>query len=284
VDDGIAVSFGVGIAVINLDGELRWSRTFPNWIENSIYGAGSSPVADGDTIYVTSDREFNGAQPSRVIAYSVTTGEELWHQTPQFARDGYTTPVIYDDGDRTLLLALTSHALVAYDTATGAVTWKLTIPIGQPVPSLIVEQGRLYVTGAGGHTAAYQLQKDTAPEQLWVSRRNPADVASPVLYRHRLYTISSTGIMVSYDAQSGAIIWRQRVDSGVGGFYASLVAADDKIYAVRSDGTTFVIAADDQFRVIATSSLSEDIFASPAFGPSCLFLRTASALYCIGKG
>jgi outer membrane protein assembly factor BamB len=89
--------------------------------------------------------------------------------------------------------------------------------------------------------------------------------------------------MVCYDAASGKVIWRKRVGSGLGVFYASLVAADDKVYAVRSNGTTYVIAVEDQFRLISESSLPEEIFASPAFAADCLFLRTVSALYCIGN-
>jgi len=44
-----------------------------------------------------------------------------------------------------------------------------------------------------------------------------------------------------------------------------------------------VIAAEDKFRLISESSLPEEIFASPAFAADCLFLRTVSALYCIGN-
>jgi outer membrane protein assembly factor BamB len=90
--------------------------------------------------------------------------------------------------------------------------------------------------------------------------------------------------MVCYDAETGRVIWRHRLaGSGLGVFYASLVAADDKIYAVRSNGTTYVIAVGDSFRLIAESTLPEEIFASPAFAGECLFLRTTAALYCIGN-
>lgn len=65
-------------------------------------------------------------------------------------------------------------------------------------------------------------------------------------------------------------------------FYASLVAADDKVYAVRSNGTTYVVAVDDEFRLLSESTLDEEVFASPAVALGSLFLRTVSALYCVG--
>jgi outer membrane protein assembly factor BamB len=176
--------------------------------------------------------------------------------------------------------------LAAYDASTGELAWTQRIPVATPIPSPIVEHGRLYVTGGkggDGYTAAYELRRDQPPHELWSSRRSPADVASPVLYNGRLFTITSTGVMVCYDAATGEIRWRQRLGSSVGVFYASLVAAADKIYATRSDGTTYVIAAEDKFRLLSESSLGEEIFASPAFGADCLLMRTAAALYCIRK-
>jgi outer membrane protein assembly factor BamB len=286
VEDTIVASFGPGIAAFDLNGQLLWSKTFPHWIESSIYGAGSSPVTDGGAVFLTKDREYDAQQHSRVISYSLETGTELWSNTPQFAHDGYATPVVHDDGGRKLLLTLTSRNLVGYVVDSGAMAWRVKIPVSTPIPSLIAENGRLYVSGGkggNGYTAAYQLRQNAPPDVLWTGHHSPADVSSPVLYKGRLFTISSTGIMMCYDAESGEVLWRHRVGSGLGAFYASLVAADDKVYAVRSNGTTYVIAAEDKFRLISESSLPGEIFASPAFAADCLFLRTVSSLYCIGS-
>ena len=279
----IVAAFGPGIAAVNTDGEVLWSKMFPRWIENSIYGAGSSPVTDGKAVYVTVDGEYEAEGESRVIAHSARTGDEIWIKAPGFAHDGYATPIIYDDGSLKLLLTITSKTLAGYATADGAVAWRLKVPVYQPIPSPIAENGRLYVTGGigGGHTAAYKLRPDGAPEELW-STQQKAEVSSPVLYRGRLFTISTSGVMWCYDAETGRVVWRRRVGSGPGGFYASLVAADGKIYASRSNGTTYVLAAEDEFRLISESSLPEEMFASPAITEDCLLLRTVAALYCIG--
>ena len=279
----ILAAFGPGIAAVDMDGEVLWSKMFPRWIENSIYGAGSSPVTDGEAVYVTVDGEYEAEGQSRVIALSTKTGDQLWIKTPRFAHDGYATPIIYDDGSLKLLLTITSKTLAGYATTDGRVAWRVKVPVSQPIPSPIAENGRLYMTGGigGGHTAAYKLRPVAAPEELW-STRQKADVSSPVLYRGRLFTISTTGVMVCYDAETGRVVWKQRVGSGTGGFYASLVAADGKVYAPRSNGTTYVVAADDEFRLISESSLPEEIFASPAITEDCLLLRTVVALYCVG--
>jgi outer membrane protein assembly factor BamB len=176
--------------------------------------------------------------------------------------------------------------MTAYEAATGEVVWTLKTPVSTPIPTPVIADGRLYVTGGRGgsaYTAAYQLRHGAPPKELWRSQQSPADVSSPVLYDGKLFTISSTGVMVCYDPDTGRIIWRHRVGSGLGVFYASLVAASGKVYAVRSNGTTYVIAAERRFRLIAESPLHEEIFASPAIAAGCLLVRTASALYCIGN-
>jgi outer membrane protein assembly factor BamB len=283
VNDTLVVAFGPGMAALDLRGQVLWLKMFPGWIENSIYGAGSSPATDGLAVFMAADREYESAEESRVLAYSIRTGEEIWSDTPESAHDGYTTPVVYDDGYRKLLLTLTSGGIVAYNAASGRAAWRLQAPIHQPIPTLIVEEARMFVTGGiGGHgyTAAYDLGARGAPQELW-SNRNKADVASPVLYRGRLFTISSTGTMLGYDAASGRILWSRRIGSGPGAFYASLVAAAGKVYAVRSNGTTYVVAAADQFRMISESALPEEVFATPAVTDRCLLMRTVAAVYCI---
>ena len=132
-----------------------------------------------------------------MIAYSLKTGNELWSNTPQFAHDGYSTPVIYDDGTRKLLLTLTSSTLVAYVTASGAMAWRLKIPVSRRSRVLSRKADALSSREEGAAPAAYQLRQNAAPDELWTSTQSPADVSSPVLYKGRLFTISSTGVMVS---------------------------------------------------------------------------------------
>ena len=183
--DTLVAAFGSGTAAFTLDGRLLWAKTLPNWTQTTIYGAGSSPVTDGQSVFVTSDREFDAERPSTVTAYVLSTGEERWSSEPSFAHDAYASPVVYDDGERKLLLTLTTRSIAAYDAVNGRLEWQIPVPVSQPVPSPIVAGDRLYVSGgkgSHGYTAAYQLRPNAAPVALWTSRQSPADVSSPVLY------------------------------------------------------------------------------------------------------
>jgi hypothetical protein len=107
-------------------------------------------------------------------------------------------------------------------------------------------------------------------------------VSSPVLYRGRLFTISTIGVMVCYDAETGRVVWRQRVGAGPGGFYASLVRGRRQDLRAAIERHDLRDCSRDEFRLISESVLPEELFASPAITEDCLLLRTVAALYCVG--
>ena len=62
----------------------------------------------------------------------------------------------------------------------------------------------------------------------------------------------------------------------------ALVAADGHIYAANEQGTFYVVAAAEQFQLLATNRLDEQCLATPAIADGDLFLRTAGHVYCVG--
>jgi outer membrane protein assembly factor BamB len=96
-----------------------------------------------------------------------------------------------------------------------------------------------------------------------------------------LFTISQNGIASCYDAATGALHWKKRLAPG--DYYASLTAADGKIYATNQEGVTTVFEASKRFNILGQNDLGEASFSSPAIGRGSIFLRTDKALYCIRK-
>ena len=75
---------------------------------------------------------------------------------------------------------------------------------------------------------------------------------------------------------------------GGGGFgaqdYASPVAASGKIYYVKSDGTTLVIKAGDQFELVSankTTDANETFSGTPAISDGRIYLKSEQNLFCI---
>jgi outer membrane protein assembly factor BamB len=67
------------------------------------------------------------------------------------------------------------------------------------------------------------------------------------------------------------------------GFTASPWAYNGKIFALSEDGDTYVMQAGPEFKVLGKNTLGELSLATPAVSNGGLFIRTASALYRIGK-
>jgi outer membrane protein assembly factor BamB len=70
----------------------------------------------------------------------------------------------------------------------------------------------------------------------------------------------------------------------MGGYYASPVAGDGKVYFASDRGTVTVIdGSSATLSVLAHNELGEPIMATPALVDSVIYLRTSSKLYAFGK-
>ena len=77
-----------------------------------------------------------------------------------------------------------------------------------------------------------------------------------------------------------------RGGGGGGQDYASPVAASGKIYYVKSDGTTIVMAAGDKFEQLAVNKFTDDretFSSTPAISDGQLFVRSDKHLYCVAE-
>jgi outer membrane protein assembly factor BamB len=62
------------------------------------------------------------------------------------------------------------------------------------------------------------------------------------------------------------------------------VAGDGKIYFTNESGETLVLAAGtDKYEEVARNTIGEPVYASPAISQGCIFLRSATQLWCIEK-
>ena len=68
-----------------------------------------------------------------------------------------------------------------------------------------------------------------------------------------------------------------------GTYSASPILADGKIYITNEDGLTTVLKAGPQFEILAENNMNDYCLSTIAISEGQLFLRTAQALYAIGK-
>ncbi len=115
---------------------------------------------------------------------------------------------------------------------------------------------------------------------IWKHQRGVPYVATPVIDGGILYMVKEGGIVTKLDVATGNLLQEERVP-GFGNYFASPVAGDGKVYFASEAGTVSVVASQPEWKVISSHAFHEKIYATPAFGPGCLYVRTEQALYCL---
>jgi outer membrane protein assembly factor BamB len=116
----------------------------------------------------------------------------------------------------------------------------------------------------------------------WSSKRDGPYLPTPIAYGDYLYILQNNGVLVSYRAKTGELVYRQRVGSG-GAFSASPVAADGRLYITSEDGDIYVVRAGPEYELVATNPMGEVCMATPAVSKGRMFIRTQHHLYAVGE-
>jgi outer membrane protein assembly factor BamB len=104
-------------------------------------------------------------------------------------------------------------------------------------------------------------------------------VVTPVAKDPLLFLWNDQGIVTCLDAPTGKIRWRERLG---GDFFASPVRVDDRLYCISRKGEMVVLAAAEQYRLLARFDLGERSQSTPAVAGGMMFLRTHTRLMAIG--
>ena len=203
--------------------------------------------------------------------------------TPTFSHDSCVTPFVWEHGGRSEVGISTWKTLTGFDLVTGELKWQHPHAMQQMVPSLVA--GDDWLLTRGGNALPYQMAavRPTAGTQLgptlWTSKRGTPAISSPVCRNGLLFSVSSTSILFCRDVITGEEHWSQRLE---GKFLASLVAGDDRVGALNTDGAMFVVAANSEGSQSVVNRLGEPCSASPALANGSLFARGVRHLFCIG--
>ena len=104
-----------------------------------------------------------------------------------------------------------------------------------------------------------------------------------MIYGEYLYVLQNQGILDCYILETGEEIYRQRLSHKGGGFSASPVAADGKLYLSSEDGEIFIVQTGPEYRLLAQNDLGELLMATPAISAGILYLRAKDHLFAIGR-
>ncbi|MEY4166979.1 MAG: hypothetical protein RIR52_803, partial [Acidobacteriota bacterium] len=116
----------------------------------------------------------------------------------------------------------------------------------------------------------------------WKYQRPVPQVPSTLLYLGNLFMVNDSGILLSFDPESGRVVKQGRLPGAIDKYFASPVGADGKVFLASQDGTVSVVSATGDWSVLSVNPLGEEIYATPVPLGDRIYIRTASALYSFG--
>lgn len=300
VTDGqhVFVYFKSGdLACLDLAGKLVWEKNLQTeYGEDTLWwDLGTSPVLTKEHVVVA----VMHSGPSFLAAFDKESGKVAWKQerqtgAPSEAAQSYTTPVVVEHDGQEQLVVLGADFVTGHETGSGKELWRVGTlnPSGngffRSIASAVVEDGIVVAPYARGSTiTGVKLGGSgdvTRSHVVWERDDLGADVPTPAALDGRVYVCGDRGQVTCLDVKTGKTIWSGEVEKHRTAYSTSPVIADGKLYIGREDGTTFVLALGDEFKVLAKNELAdEQLVATPVFADAQVFIRTRENLYCIGK-
>jgi outer membrane protein assembly factor BamB len=261
------------------DGDLVWYRSlvgdYPT-VGNNV-GMASSPTLWNDLLLLC----MENAGESFAVAVDKRTGENRWRiERPRGIN--WVSPIVSDNQGQAEVLFQSSQGIDAHDASSGKKRWSAPKQRVGAYASLTAEKGIIYAPGGDKFSAMRPAKAGEEPEILWQSIKLRPGYCSPIAHDGYVYIVAGGGVVHCADAKTGDTVWTQRLDAG-GAYAASPLLADGKLYVVNEAGVTTVLQAGKEAKVLAANPIGDTILASPVASDGAIFLRSDSALYCIGK-
>lgn len=284
----IITYFGMtGVYCYDWEGKLLWEKDLGAYQMQGDWGTSSSPVIHNDRVFIQVDNE----EDSFLVALNVETGEEVWRKAREEGSN-WGSIVVWQNSKRTELVTSGSKAR-SYDPDSGELLWEAEIGTGgvSSSPSAV---GDLMFVGSSGRRsrsnlvaikagASGDLDEEGNTGIAWRTSEAAPSRSSPLVYEGHVYILDNRGgIVVCLDAESGDVMYRERMPNG-GAFWASPYAFDGAVFCPADNGITYVLNAGKDFELITTNELEGRFWATPAVVNNSIYIRSAKKLYCIEK-
>lgn len=292
----VALFESQGLFAYSVDGELLWKQDLGVLDQGAIYdpeyqwGTGSSPILYQDLAIVQVDRQ----KDSYLAAFSLKDGSLRWKKL----RDeppSWATPNV-SAGPRPELVTNAPNSVRGYDPANGQELWHLKTGnslITAPTPVfgldlIFVTNGfrplqPLYAIRSGGKGDISPGAGEIANAHVaWSAKSGGPYYTTPLLYAENLYILSERGILTSYYAKTGEILYRKRLGTGAS-FFSSPVAADGLLYLASEEGDVYVVRAGAEFQQVGVNPIGERLYATPAIAGGRIYFRGRNHVFALGS-
>ena len=285
VTDGrrVYAVFATGdVAAVDFEGKPSWVRSLG--VPDSAYGLSSSLAFAKDTVIFQFDQGSSGADgTSAILGLDPESGMPIW-RTERPVGGSWSSPVVMNTGNRTIVTTCADPWVIAYDPETGGEIWRCEGLSGDVAPSPVFADGKVFVTNDTAQVMAIRTGGEgdvTRTHVVWTAEEGMSDASSPVCDgKFFLQARGTGGDVTCYDAAGGKLLWQQ--DMGTG-FWASPTLVGDIVYLPGDDGKTRLFKLAATYELLAENDLGEPLVATPAFVDGKIYVRGRKHLFCIGR-
>ncbi|MFP6581629.1 MAG: PQQ-binding-like beta-propeller repeat protein [Candidatus Hydrogenedentota bacterium] len=272
-DQVFALFANADIVSYDFEGNQIWGYNLG--LPDNHYGHSSSLLTYGNLLFV----QYDQAENSELIALNAATGDDAW----AMPRDeiSWASPILAHTEFGPQIILASEENVDAYDPTSGKLLWREEVLGGEVAPSPAYSNGIVFAANECAMAAGIQIGGSSdavESEVIWEYDMMLPEVSSPIGDGERFYFATSIGEIVCLDAKTGEELWMSEYDDG---FYSSPVLVGDKIYISDMPGNMYIVRAGSEYELLNTIPMGDTIFATPAFLDGRIYIRTATALYCI---
>ncbi len=262
-------------------GKILWQKKISDYIVHQGYGA--SPAIYKSLLLVSADNKSGGV----VAALDRKSGDFIWKvERPKMPN--YASPIVVRMYDQDQLVFIGCDKVLSLNPLSGKTIWEIDGATTECVTSTVTNGELVYSTGGYPKNHVAAVRGDGSGEVVWENNVR-VYVPSMIFHDDHLFAIADAGIAHCWDAATGDLRWRGRLD---GEFTATPVLVDGHIFATNEKGRCFVFKADSkEFQLVAKSNLGDQTFATPTICGGRIYMRVVEGsgeerqemLYCIGN-
>jgi outer membrane protein assembly factor BamB len=288
---GVYAFFGATgtVAAFDHDGKPLWSCELGAHPTDENFGTGSSPALFEGKLYLQC---FNKDQ-ANLVCLNARTGQEIWRANREKVGTSWCTPLVWQNRQRTEILASGQKLLTSHDPATGEELWRVA-GIDVPSTSSITSNAdaiffgyRAPFTAGPLYALAAGLAGDLSPSdsksglkgQLWSKPSAAPGMPTPVVVKDYLYVLNNN-VLNCHDVRTGDVHYKQRIP-GMATVAASPVADSEHLMVVDENGKIAFVKVGPSFSVDSSLDLNDVVWATPALAAGRLLVRGVDRLYCV---
>ncbi len=289
--DGVVAYFGATgkVAGLSTTGELLWQQDVGVYKTSNGFGTGSSLAIHDGRVFVQNFSEGSAA----VVGFDFKTGGELWKYQRDRHQTSWSSPLVWNNVQRTELIISGGEQIDSLDPATGSLLWTVRNVKAATACSVAADRQRIYFGGSdpfssgplfavrtGGNGDISPTKKNESFEFCqWMQKRAAPGMASPVSSGELVY-VAEKNILRCYSAETGERMYQERVP-GLEMVNASPLIVGEQLLLVDEKGQACLVDIGPTFQVSGRGSIDDVFWATPAVANGAVYLRGLEALYCI---